>query len=34
MNVAAGGVTNAPVADAVGADLVPLDQALEPTPAT
>ena len=34
VNVAAGGVTNAPVADAVGADLVPLDQALEPTPAT
>ena len=34
VNVAAGGVTNAPVADAVGADLIPLDQALEPTPAT
>jgi alanine dehydrogenase len=34
VNVAAGGVTNAPVAEAVGADLVPLDQALEPTPAT
>ncbi len=34
VNVAAGGVTNAPVADAVGAELVPLEQALEPTPAT
>ena len=34
VNVAGGGVTNAPVADAVGAELIPLDQVLEPTPAT
>ena len=34
VNVAAGGVTNAPVADAVGVDLTPLDRALDPTPPT